>query len=395
MAKRNSVVTLLMTTPYEWSADYGRQTAIELSNNSYVFCYIWHNMLSVKEIFTSGFRIKLLERKNEAIWVYTAVHWLPFKRFSFIVRLNEFLNVLVFNFIQKIFSFKLKTARKIVWVFDPGYYHLLSLFKFDFLVYDCLDFFAGVLTGKERKLYETNEKLLMLRADIVAANSHFHYNRIMEITSKVLLVPQGFDEKSFLSNSKIKTTVIPKSSPIIGYVGGINSRLNFNLLFKLIDRHPSWQFVFWGPIQIDQGNDLLVKNIEKLQSFSNVTIGQSERKYLRSIIRQFDVGIIPYLETDFNVFCFPMKLFEYFYFGKQVISSEIDELQYYKKSVYIAKTINEWEASLSKVLSTKLRVADKNYLKFLSQSHSWKNKIDMIQRKIYESNHALFGDYDQ
>lgn len=379
---RRYLITLLMTTPYEWSADYGRQTARELSKKHVVWCYVWHTMPSLKELLLGTEKCVVLERKDERVWVYTAIHWLPFKRFQFIVRLNQRINVLLFRFLQWVVSMRNHFDSRLLWVFDTAFFELKRLFRYDKVLYDSLDFFAGALNGNQRKNYERTEKRFILEADFLFANSHFLYNRIKQLRSDVKLVPQGFSVEEF--THKTVVNIVDRKRKVVGYVGGINKRLDYSLLFSLIADHPNWDFEFWGPSQLEDGDLSTQKHIEVLQSFGNVRLGQVKRSALGKVISRFDVGTIPYVPSEFNTYCFPMKLFEYFYFGKRVVSCPIDELMRaeYEPFVGIANSKDEWERQLTQALSAQLTGKEKRIQFELALSHSWSEKISIILNTV-------------
>lgn len=381
-------IALLSTIPWEWTADYLRQTALELARkNHLVFCYVWHDMRSIKELWLAADRPVLWEKKHKHIWVYTAIHWLPFKRFPLVVKINEKINIVIFRWLRWTRSIRERAYRQLVWVFDPGFMPDVAGFSGELLVYDSLDFFAGALVGQARKAFEVREKQLIQRADLVFANSHFLHDRAEAFRKDVGLVPQGFDENVFAGKVKTRTSLWKdKRKPVIGYVGGVNMRLNFDLLIRLAKRNPDWEMVYWGPVQNWESSEELRSDVEKLRKLSNVVMGEGPRSDLGEVIRQFDVGMIPYIDTDFNRYCHPMKIFEYFYFGVPTVASEIYELSFpeYVPFVRIARSLSEWEESLRYYIDTPLSDRQKERQKHMAIGQSWEIKISRVLGKIDE-----------
>ncbi len=77
-----------------------------------------------------------------------------------------------------------------------------------------------------------------------------------------------------------------------------------------------------------------------------------------------------------------MKLLEYFYMGKPVISVPINELRRLTRYVSIQKTWNTWECQIKHLQSSSWLVKYKKEQKLLAQHHSWENKIKAIYSHI-------------
>lgn len=207
-----------------------------------------------------------------------------------------------------------------------------------------------------------------------------HHNQAKK---PIYIDSQGFflpDEKK-IPNIKIK-----KGQPIIGFVGGINYRLDFPLLDELIKRNPQWQFVFYGPEQKDLQKDLIYQTndwLKKIKKYNNVLFGESKNRYeVYGLIKNFDVAIIPYnIDIPFNKYCYPMKVFEYLYFGKEVVSTKIEELKT-KKLIALANDIHSFERQIKKSLKTKPSSYEKEKRKKIAIKNKWAEKILKIHKYI-------------
>lgn len=73
-----------------------------------------------------------------------------------------------------------------------------------------------------------------------------------------------------------------------------------------------------------------------------------------------------------------MKLFEYFYAEKPVISTPIEELKYFPKLVKIGKNSDEWKNHIDSLIQKKWPNDLKNLGKKLTKDNSWENKIEKI-----------------
>jgi hypothetical protein len=79
-----------------------------------------------------------------------------------------------------------------------------------------------------------------------------------------------------------------------------------------------------------------------------------------------------------------MKIFEYFYLGKAVISTSILELKLKKfnRFIKIADNVEGWETAIKQLLAESLSFEQEKKLKQLAIDNSWQNKIDKITKHI-------------
>ena len=354
----------------EKTTDYQLQTALELIKNNTVVFYNINSQLRLKSLFK---KIKFLKDhvvNKQGIYYFSPLNLLPFIRFKLI---ND-INTAVDFFLISLFFYKKK---RYLWSFNP---HVASLLSFGTkqytIIFDIVDYFPT------NRINTQNQKKLIEKSDFVFVNSKTLL-KLNKGTKKINLVPQGFRVDSFQQTNP-KTSLDFPSKPIIGFVGGINSRLDYPLLYQLASRNPQYQFVLWGPRVIDHPNDELLdipSQLLKLKKLKNISWGESSKKDIPYIIKKFDICIIPYnTNLEFNLYCYPMKLFEYFYLGKPIISSPIEELKLskFKDLVYIANNVVEWEQQIKKLLSQPWPSDKKIKQRKMALDNSWKRKVKAI-----------------
>ncbi|GAG50364.1 unnamed protein product, partial [marine sediment metagenome] len=204
-------------------------------------------------------------------------------------------------------------------------------------------------------------------------------------------VPQGCNTSLFL---KIKKQPLPKDireipSPIIGFSGNINYRLNFFLIKSLALSQPEWAFVFIGPFHYNPKQDKIInfnKNLKELQKIKNIYfLGRKSKKQLVAYIDNLDIGIIPYnIKQKYNLYCYPMKVFEYFARGKPVVSTPIESLIPLQPYVKIAKDAKEFSLKIAKILKTGWSKKYQKEQRKLAIANSWKKKIERISQILKE-----------
>lgn len=359
--------------------DYLIQTANILAKKKYpVYIYYLHQPPTFK---------KNLSQILPHLYSFTPIKILPFNRFYFIQRINIHISFFCLYFI----CFLRHKSIPFFWLFYP---QVSSLIKFSpppsKIIYDIVDFYTSPNPRINKILYY-QKKYLLKKASLVVAISQSLIKNYKKIFSKafIYLVPQGFNliKKNLVFHPKINK--LQKLSHKVGFIGGINNRLNYQLLFDLISKTPKYNYIFIGPLGSD--NNVSPKPInslaKKLFSFKNVYhIDLVPKSQISEFINIFDIAIIPYdIRDKFNLLCYPMKIFEYFSLEKPVVSTSIKELEQFPDLIKIGNTSSEWQKHLGYFFSHPLTFSQKNKAKKLAQKNSWKNKINQILKLISKS----------
>ena len=221
-------------------------------------------------------------------------------------------------------------------------------------------------------------KFLFSHATHVFANSHALGNKIKSQRKNVTVVPLGFADNIFCHRLVSKET---NSKKTVGFVGGITPRIDFSLLTRVAKRLPGIEFVFYGNIvsalQNEKGK--LPLHVTQLFSLPNVHLkGYAPKQEMPAVIASFDIAIIPYMTDSFNTYCFPMKTMEYFYMGKPVVSTPIQELERFSKYIRIARTPREWEHCINTLISIPWPQSNQKAQRQIAMANTWKKKIDRM-----------------
>lgn len=381
-----SIVVIPFNLPWEWSTDYTNQTAFLLAQDNIVICYMWSEASSIKEYLLKGKFPRFFHKHSKNIYLIYPTLLIPFRRFRVIADVNENISIFLLKTFVKYLEIKNHITKKILWIFDPKLYPLIKKFGEEyFLLYDCVDYIVGTpKTKRERGILTTYERSLVKKANVVTANSIVLQKHLQMIRSDIHLVPQGFRIDSFRKRI-INTRKIKRGKrPLIGYLGAVNYRIDYFLLYHLAKNNPLWDFALWGPLlQKDLFTSLQKKYYNKLSKLPNVIRGQSSKSHVPIIVDQFDIGIIPYVKSaDFNKYSYPMKVFEYFYLGKPVVSTNILELKRFLGFVTIGNNSQEWKNIIKKILSKKWPEKYIREERRLAEKNSWKSKISEIMKYL-------------
>ena len=133
-------------------------------------------------------------------------------------------------------------------------------------------------------------------------------------------------------------------SPILGYVGTIGDRIDFDQLVALARRRPDWSVVLIGPLTSRRFSAIFrdTKNIYWL--------GEKPYEGLRPYLKRFDVCLIPFRIDEFTKKIYPTKVHQYLAEGKSVVSSHLPELESFTPWIEFYSDVNEMEMKIEKSL---------------------------------------------
>jgi hypothetical protein len=387
---KNFVIVIPSQEKKHEICDFLSQTAQTLNNNNNLVIILQlKESYSIKEILVSLFHnkkiIKLVGKKN-GIYYIKPLFIIPFRRFEFIYNLNLKINCLLLQVFIEITNHHKK---KLLWMFFPHEEKLTSYFgERWFILYDIVDFYT-LPTKKENQLLEIKKKKLLKKSHLTTAISNSLKIKYSKLTNKkIYQVPQGFQlikNKPPIKNRKRNKK---KQKPIIGYIGHINNRFDLKLLKGLMSKNIQWNFVFVGPKHHDnnisyQDQSIKINDLFKLKNV--FWVKEQPKKNISKFISKFDICIIPYdTKYNFNKFCYPMKLFEYFSIGKPVISTPIQELLLpkFKDIIRIGKNHEEWENHINNIILNNWTQKQKEKQNKMSLNNSWEHKIKKISSLI-------------
>lgn len=286
-------------------------------------------------------------------------------------------------------------AEAVFWSFDPDDAQITSQLPLRYLVvYDCVDFYTSA-DPVVKKQIAVHQHQLLSRADVFSVNSRTLFKLHKNERKDVFLVPQGFDEHTFLNTThKEKRKGLfdrlsrqqKKFAYTVTFAGVLSHRVAYPLLYSLIQSHPKVLFCLPQTLLPWDTEDRhnWQHHLEPLKTLTNIFwYPRLQRDGVRTLLEMSDVGLIPYdVSQPFNKYCFPMKLFEHLSVGIPTLSTPIEELKYYPDYVKVGSTAEELSKKLQELLRKPLSQKTKQEMLALSRQQSWSNKVGAILEKI-------------
>lgn len=288
---------------------------------------------------------------------------LPFKKISFIKKLNAIFQKIIFGMILK------KTKPDIIWITHPSLHdylprNQLSEYK---VVYDCMDDVLGFTNTPQAKVeLDQSEKRLFEDSEIVFVSSKHLQNQIVKRgcdRGKTCLVRNGYNGEII----KPKIENMNKKVFSLAYVGTISNWVNFDIILKSLEAFENIEYHFYGPIECEVPiNNRIIFH------------GPVKHSELYNEIRECDCLIMPFKINDLILSVDPVKLYEYVNFNKNIISVFYEEIERLRDFVYFYRDNSEYLEVLGKLIKNNtLKYNEESRYRFLI-NNTWDKRTEVI-----------------
>jgi len=247
-------------------------------------------------------------------------------------------------------------------------------------VYDCMDELSR-FRGAPPQIVEREAELLE-RADLVFTGGRRLFELKSQFHDNCHFYGCGVDGEHF-GKARAAETVVPPElasvpSPVLGYFGVIDERMDYELLEQLAEARPHWSMVMVGPAtKVDPKLLPRKPNLHWL--------GQRAYDSLPAFCKGFDLCLMPFALNEATEYINPTKALEYLATGREIISTAVpDVVHNFGSVVRIARTREEFlllcEAALEQPdrerIARGLRMAQKN---------SWDAIVECLEGHVAET----------
>lgn len=265
------------------------------------------------------------------------------------------------------------TVFSVGWFYSAAFVSVLDTLECETVVYDCMDELT-LFKGASQKLVD-QENLLLSAADVVYTGGKSLYESKKLKHHNVFCFPSSVDITHF-SGAKDKVSTMPDdlkgiSTPIVGYYGVIDERIDLRLLKNAAAKSPNYSFVMIGPIcKIEESDLPRAKNIHYL--------GMKSYEDLPNYLQYFDVAMMPFALNDSTKFISPTKTLEYMAAGKPIISTRIKDVERdYSDCVMLVDSSDEFTLALKFPMQN----FEEKY-KFILEKTSWNATVEKMNSMI-------------
>lgn len=368
-------IVIPLSLPWIWSADVQRQTALALARRGHtVHVYrVYEGIFWLRKL-RNILRYEAPPEDRPNLIFHRPIYLFPPTENRLITKIND-------GFALWLFSTWMNLTIK-----KPRLLYLCALEYADYparfrgwkSLYMCGDYHTY-----DKPLFDraAKEAEIFRAVDYPFTNSFILRKVNNHIRADIQVVSHGICIDDFRRPLQVET-IKRKGRLLIGYVGGISTRMAWNILEPLISGHPEWDFAFFYP-DSHLPSKVNVKKFDALTKYKNVRHQcTNNRRELAGYMKQFDVGIIPYNTSPFNYYCFPMKLYEYFLYGLPVLSSSMVELERFPGLVMMSDSADQWEKWLKQIEKKGWPEEKKKQQLAVALPHSWDNTVSKVLRQI-------------
>lgn len=251
----------------------------------------------------------------------------------------------------------------------PDLVAIIDRFSPRAVVYDCVDEWSGFKRAYEN--LAAAEETLARRADLIFATAAPLHEKLSSWNRRCFLVANGVDIEAFAAkNTSLPADVARIHGPRVGFVGGIDERVDLELVRAIARAREDWQLIFTGRY---------LATAARPESDNIHWLGYRPYDQVASYMASFDVCIIPFLEDELTRALDPLKLYEYLATGKPVVSTPLPRVAEFSSVVRMARGSDDFIAAIDDAL----REGDRREERIAAvREHSWEARVNEIEGLI-------------
>lgn len=238
-----------------------------------------------------------------------------------------------------------------------------------------------IVKQRSKKHGEAHEKQLIADADHVFCSAKSLYEQWQNHHHSVHYLPNAVN----FTGLQHQIAHPPKTVGMIrglkvGLFGNIDRRVDLELLERTLQAQYI-SLILAGPIH---------PKSERLLQLPNVYYyGTYKYDQLRSFVESVDVCLIPYRTTPDMEKIYPLKLMEYFAFGKPVVMTSFnsDQVQQLGNMVYIANTSTEMQQAILKAYHED-NPYRRHQRKSTAEDNNWNSRSKTLFEVVYHDQSA-------
>lgn len=245
---------------------------------------------------------------------------------------------------------------------------------FDNVVFYCADDNVGFGNFNPffiNRYHTRTERLVAEKARVCITTSDYMGTKIGSYNRNTHVVPLG---APLVEYPPLNFPEKKKDLPTLGIVGYLDSNLDMDLLYRLLDQFDT---IFIGPVS--------EANRQKLARFKNARfVGPKTGKDLYECLAEADVCIAPYDVKKLNKGATPNKLWLYMALGKPAVVTNMPNIESWQfedglvykcdNDCFIDRCIQAYREDSPELAQKRIETA---------RANSWKNRVEKIKELFY------------
>jgi len=213
--------------------------------------------------------------------------------------------------------------------------------------YHCVDPLIGDFSLRHGRI---SEDYIVKTSDVVICTSKQLYTEKKQLNPDTYFVPNAADishsQQALNADTPVHPEIARIKKPVLGYFGNIERRIDYDLIREVAAQNADKSFVFAGP----QEKQFIP---EWFYDTTNIYLtGRMPYEQLPSVLKGFDIALLPFKKDEVSRTIFPLKLFEYLGAGKPVVSTDFnpDLQEFTGNTVAYCTTADEFTKAINNAL---------------------------------------------
>lgn len=274
--------------------------------------------------------------------------------------------------------------------FDVDFLDFIDVLQPKYRIFHIYDSFN--LIGPEPQEFDTIRRRIK-QFDLVTASSAYMYVDVLgERPDDKCIIPNGVDFERICRGDAVESATAQAirriSGAKIGYVGSINSRIDFDLVHGLATTLPDKQFIFVGPVRYA----LLLRNpsefraYERIRTLSNVHFfAEVPKEELAAVLSAMDINCI-FFRTDRGDWIssvYPIKINEYLASGRPVITADIRiAMDQFADVTRVCSSFSQWVRAIVETLGEGVDIQACEARRRVAKSNDWSQHVNQLESLI-------------
>lgn len=378
----------------DWETDHRRQMIMSFAENMISYgkvlcvnrpvCLLTSPFLKTRKLFKWITGQLTLRKQSRNLYIYTPFVFIH-DQLALKIRIFAHLNkkILSFSLRRVINKIGFRGRLLLSWIYVPTQYDYPGIAGDIEFVYECYDKYSEFrfpLMPRRRVVYY--DRILAENALLVFNTARKLYEEKIKINRNSFYIPNAVNVNMFTGVAK-RGHAIPRDMehlrhPIVGFMGNIHANfVDCELIKELAFENPLFSFVFLG--ELHKSNE-----VNTFINMPNVHyLGPKKYEDVPSYVLSFDIGIIPFKINEITRNLNPLKIYEFMAAGCPVVATDIPELQSYSGLIDIAKSREDFNCMLRKMLSKDREELRVNLLNEVWK-HSWDRRTAEMVFRIEE-----------
>lgn len=249
--------------------------------------------------------------------------------------------------------------------------------KHDLLVYDSIDPCLSPFT-KEQVRHRAAERRIAAAADLTFATAQALQTQLHKIGVHAALLPNAASIHEFGPASARPSWWDRVRGPVALYLGGLNNRVDFELLNRLPTSCPDTHFVYTSRPTPD-----CMGHVQSLSRHPNVTVtGMLPNSEALYVLQNASIGLIPFLTNAVGDAINPNKLYLYALFGLPIVATPTKELTRFGEWVHLTRGLSSEASVLREAVRKSEDPSYRERMRGFGRLNSWSSRADLAWNEL-------------